>query len=254
MLHNRIRKYAIVIVGKSDISKMNEELHCQEDNQFVYLCRFYDKPFRDDLPPKYYAHNSYLAKKFITKEDAEKFLTGFQNPPYKHAIVLLDIPHIRPIDEELADCAYNHNKEGVLRCLEQDADINAVDEDNEDSAFTLACDMSALFEKLKTEEERIDFGKFLLEQGADINVHYRSETNCGTTALYGTVVRGEVEMVKFLLDNGADPNINFFPDEEPHINSTVLDIAETDEWLDMRGLAPKHREIIKLLEKAGAVN
>lgn len=86
---------------------------------------------------------------------------------------------------------------------------------------------------------RLDVAKYLIENGADVNVIgvYSDTGNKTTSLLVRAVQEGYLDMVKLLVENGA--NINY-EEEWPGGNKTALDIAKKE--------GSKH--IIKYLENA----
>ena len=173
---------------------------------------------------------------------------------------------MKNLNQQLSNAVQELDNEKIRLCIEQGADVNFIDEQSGETVFTDLAHLSIyqfgeeLFleehqlRKLDLEEwEKIEIMKLLLEKGADINLYKNDKGELGVTALYTAVNNARVETVKFLLDNGANPNLNFFPDEDPGIVSTVLDMAKTDKQISLRGFDERLGKIIELLENKGAI-
>jgi|ERR1035437_8396189 ankyrin repeat protein len=169
---------------------------------------------------------------------------------------------MKNLNEQLSDAIQKLDKQQILSCIEQGADVNFVN----DSGKTVFTDLVLVtkykygdddskdeheLKELELEELGIiELMKLLLEKGADINL-YKKEL--GITALYIAVNQAKVETVKFLLDNGANPNHNYFPDEEAEVISTVLNMAYIDKQVNVQGYDERFGKIIELLEDKGAI-
>lgn len=91
-------------------------------------------------------------------------------------------------DEALLDAAQRNDLPGVLRALEQEANINARAR-YERTAFLFAA-----------RNANLNMVKLLVERGADVTIE---DTFYGRTALTSAITNGNVELALYLIENGT---------------------------------------------------
>ena len=85
------------------------------------------------------------------------------------------------LNQQLFEAAYDGNTELVRHLLEQGANINAIDNEDGDTALALA-----------TYEGHFDTAKLLIDSGADVHIADKN----GWTALMSTAQRGPISIAK----------------------------------------------------------
>ncbi len=96
---------------------------------------------------------------------------------------------------------------GVKKCIDNGVDINLLDYEYGQTALMIS-----------SRAGNLDIVKYLVEQGADLNI--LAESEWGWTALIEASFGGHIEVVKILVESGADINI-----QDVDSASTALMIA-----------------------------
>lgn len=139
-----------------------------------------------------------LGAKVDGDQDSSPLYEAMSKKKWEAAKLLLatgaDITKLKPKTSLLYDVLASDELEILRLLLKHGADINAVDGEGSMYAKTL------LSEAVRT--NKVDTVKFLLEQGADVNIKYYG----GITVLPMAIWGHEVAVVELLLEHGADIN------------------------------------------------
>jgi ankyrin repeat protein len=117
------------------------------------------------------------------------------------------------LQKELFDAIENSDFSKIKDLVHFGADINQANEDGETPLARVCSNME--YKAMK------DVIHYFISKGADVNKY---ETG-GFTPLFNAILANRVEVVLLLLERGANPNINFFPEENPDLVSSALDLA-----------------------------
>ena len=169
---------------------------------------------------------------------------------------------IKAVNKELFRNAESLKLKGILKAIEEGAEVNAIDKDGQ-TALTKVFAASIFnvgpfsgkeeYDALKKvnqkriNKEIIEIASKLIELGADVNLFGHD----GVNGLDFTAMDGNPVLMKFLLDHGADPNINYYPEDGmDYIKSSVLDTVYTG--YNTTDDKKPFLKMEKLLKKAGA--
>ena len=194
-------------------------------------------------------------------------IAGFLYRPTPRQIELINNeearPPLSPLDVEMIDRVSHLDIDGVLKLVDQGANINGADSGGETALTTLAETSStdwipfgedyearcAAVPELKP-CDRIAMMRRLIEAGADVNLFYYDEAD----VLVNSTLRAEPETVQFFLEEaGADPNHNTFPEDDPEGISQALDYASSDSQIYEGARGEACEKIYQLLLKHDAV-
>ncbi|MCG3167251.1 MAG: hypothetical protein POELPBGB_03038 [Bacteroidia bacterium] len=173
---------------------------------------------------------------------------------------------VASIDRELFDQAERLNLEGMLKAIENGANINAIDEDGQTTltkaikasrydfiVFNEDNDRDEYVENNPdySDEEKIAVAEKLLSLGADINLFGYD----GLNGLMFCAYQHNPVLMKFMLNKGANPNFNYFPDDDDDdiYSSSVLENMYLDyNLIEDKDDEKELDEMVKMLEEAGA--